>query len=251
MRKAVREQGLRGFVSKSLGGLRTSVTTRLTLSFLLVIIMTSTIFTVAGIRLIGDRIVAEAQETVKRDLNSAREIYAGRLRQINDVVRLTADRYIIITALRSENVEDAAVELLRIKEKENLDVLTVTDTNGTVLIRANNWDLAGDDQGGDELVAAVLRDRIPAAGTSIVSEEELLKESLLLAKQAHFKFIDTPMARARNETEQGESVPLHRTKYDEHRHGQYRNGHKTEKGLTGQVNGESNGYKSYGISEDG
>lgn len=208
MRKAVRERGLRRFVSKSVRGLGTSVTTRLTLSFLLVILMTSAIFTVAGIRLIGDRIVAEAQETVKRDLNSAREIYAGRLRKINDVVRLTADRYIIITALRSENVEDAAVELLRIKEKENLDVLTVTDTNGTVLIRANNWDLAGDDQGGDELVAAVLRDRIPAAATSIVAEEELLKESLLLAKQAHFKFIDTPMARARSETEQTSGMML-------------------------------------------
>ncbi len=208
MHSAVREQGPQGFVSKRLRGLRIPITTRLTLSFLLVILMTSTIFTVAGIRLIGDRIVAEAQETVKRDLNSAREIYMGKLRRVNDVVRLTADRYIIITALRSANVNDAAVELLRIKQKESLDILTITDTSGTVLLRANHSEIVGDNQSGDEIVAAVLRDKTPVAATSIISEEELLKESLLLAKQAHFKFIDTPMARARNETEQTSGMML-------------------------------------------
>ena len=208
MRKAVREQGLRGFVSESSRRMRIPIATKLTLSFLLVIIMTSVIFTVAGIQLIGDRIVAEAQETVKRDLNSAREIYTGDLRQINDVVRLTADRYIIITALKSGNVNDAAAELLRIKGKENLDILTITDASGTVLIRANNRELAGDNQSSDELVAAVLRDRAPIAATSIVSEEELLKESIPLARQAYFKFIDTPMARARNETEETSGMML-------------------------------------------
>jgi two-component system NtrC family sensor kinase len=189
------------------------LTTRLTLSFLLVIIMTSTIFTVAGIRLIGNRILAEAQETVKRDLNSAREIYAGKLRQINDVVRLTADRYIIITALKSGNPGDAAAELLRIKQKENLDILTITDTSGTVLVRANNRELVGDhqvgdDQSGDELVAAVLHDKVPVAATSIVPKEELRKESLQLADQAYFKFIDTPMARTRNEAEETSGMVL-------------------------------------------
>jgi two-component system NtrC family sensor kinase len=109
MRKTVSEQGLRGFVSERVNGIRILITTRLTLSFLLVIIMASVIFTVAGIQLIGDRIVAEAQETVKRDLNSAREIYTGKLRQVNDIVRLTADRYIIITALKSGDINDAAV----------------------------------------------------------------------------------------------------------------------------------------------
>ena len=200
--QTVRERGLRGFVSDKLGRLRIPIATKLILSFLLVIIMTSAIFTIAGIRLIENRIVAEAQETVKRDLNSAREIYAGRLQQINDVVRLTADRYIIISAMKSGNIGDAAVELLRIKEQEDLDILTITDATGMVLIRANSWDPAGDDQSGDELVAAVLRDKVPVAATSIISEEELLRESLLLAKQAYFNFIDTPMSRARNETEE-------------------------------------------------
>lgn len=208
MRKTVSEQDLRGLVSEGVRGFRILITTRLTLSFLMVIIMASVIFTVAGIQLIGGRIVAEAQETVKRDLNSAREIYTGKLRQVNDIVRLTADRYIVITALKSGDINNAAIELLRIKEKEHLDILTITDLSGTVLIRANNWDLAGDDQSSDEMIAAVLRDKDPVAATSIVSEEDLLKESLLLSKQAYFQFIDTPMARARNEKEESAGMML-------------------------------------------
>lgn len=213
MREAVGEQGLRGLVSATLSGFRTSIATRLALSFLLVIIMTSVIFTVAGIQLIGRRIVTEAQETVKRDLNSARGIYASKLQHINDIVRLTADRYIIITSLKSGHLDDAAVELRRLKQKEHLDMLTITDPSGTVLVRANNRRLVGDidvgdNQSGDELVGAVLREEAPVTATSIVPQEELLKESILLADQAYFKFIDTPMARARSQTEQTSGMML-------------------------------------------
>jgi len=175
---------------------------------LLIAMLASLIFTIVGMQLISDRIVAEAQETVKRDLNSAREIYAGQLRHINDVVRLTADRYIIITALTSGDVDDAAVELLRIKDKEDLDILNITDASGTVLLRANNWNLTGDSQAGDELVAAVLQSQTAVSATSIVSGEQLSKETLLLAKQAYLRFVDTPMARPRNETEQASGMMM-------------------------------------------
>jgi len=197
----------RGSWARGLGtfrrrALRMPIATKLILSFLLIVMLASLICTIVGMRLISDRIVAEAQETVKRDLNSARGTYAGQLRHINDIVRLTADRYIIITALTSGDVKDAAVELLRIKDKEDLDILNLTDASGNVLLRANNWDVAGDSQARDELVAAVLQTQTAVSATSIVSGEELSKESLLLEKQAYLRFIDTPMARPRTETEQ-------------------------------------------------
>ena len=188
--------------------LRTPIATKLILSFLLIIMMASLIFTVVGMQLISGRVVAEAQETVKRDLNSAREIYTGQLRHVNDIVRLTADRYIIITALNSGNIQDAAVELLRIKDKEGLDVLNIADASGTVLLRANNWNLAGDSQAGDELVSAVLRTRAPVSSTAIVSGAELSRESALLAKQAYLRLIDTPMARPLSQTEETAGMML-------------------------------------------
>jgi hypothetical protein len=72
---------------------RISIATKLTLSFLLIIVLISALFVVVGIRLIGNRTVDEAQEKVRHDLNAAREIYLNRLNHISTVVRYTADRH--------------------------------------------------------------------------------------------------------------------------------------------------------------
>ena len=73
--------------------------TKLTLSFVSVIVIISAVFVAAGIRLIADRVVAEAQQKVTHDLNAAREIYNGRLNHINDTVRFLADRYMLMGTL--------------------------------------------------------------------------------------------------------------------------------------------------------
>src|SRR4030067_3264616 len=69
-----------------------SIAHKLVLSFLLISIITNVIFTITGIQLMANRIVAEAQERVRNDLNAAREIYLGEARQINKVARLNARR---------------------------------------------------------------------------------------------------------------------------------------------------------------
>jgi two-component system NtrC family sensor kinase len=189
-------------------GFRIPIATRLALSFLLIIVIISTIFTVVGIQLIGNRIVTEAQEKVSHDLNSAREIYQSQLRHINDVVRLTADRYYIKDALISGDVEKFADELVRVKKGEGFDILNITDTSGNVLLRANNLSLAGDNQTHNELVAAALSRNISVYATTIISVEDLQMESPSLVEQAHFTFIDTPMARPRSEIEQTSGMML-------------------------------------------
>jgi two-component system NtrC family sensor kinase len=59
--------------------LRVPIATKLILSFLLIIAIISVVFIVAGIQLIGNRVVKEAQERVQLDLNSAREIYLSQI----------------------------------------------------------------------------------------------------------------------------------------------------------------------------
>jgi two-component system NtrC family sensor kinase len=189
-------------------GFRIPIATRLALSFLLIIVIISTIFTIVGIQLIGNRIVTEAQEKVSHDLNSAREIYQSQLRHINDVVRLTADRYYIKDALISGDVEKFADELVRVKKGEGFDILNITDTSGNVLLRANNLSLAGDNQTHNELVTAALSRHVPIYATTIISVEDLRIESPSLVEQAHFTFIDTPMARPRSESEQTSGMVL-------------------------------------------
>jgi two-component system NtrC family sensor kinase len=195
-------------MTNSKRGLRIPIVTKLILSFLLIIVITSTVFTVVGIQLISNRIVTEAQEKVGHDLNSAREIYLSKLNHLNDVVRLTADRFYIKDALISGDIQSFADELVRVKVGESLDLLNITDPSGKVLLRANNTSLFGDSQYHNELVAAVMDRNVPVAGTLILSEEDIQLESQTLVEQAHFTFIYTPMARARTETEETSGMML-------------------------------------------
>ncbi|HBX68478.1 MAG TPA: histidine kinase, partial [Chloroflexi bacterium] len=163
--------------------------------FLFIIVFISAVFMFVGVRLISDRIVAEAQEKVRNDLNAAREIYLGHLTHIDDIVRYTANRFFLRDAILSNDMDFAFDELAKIKESENLDILAVTDQYGYVLIRTCNPEITGDNQGHDEIVHRVLYSQKPAAATIIVSGDDLKKDTPLLAEQAQIDLIDTPLAR--------------------------------------------------------
>jgi two-component system NtrC family sensor kinase len=192
---------IRELFSQGRTGVRISLATKLILGFLLVIAIISAVFAVVGFQLIGDRVVDEAQEKVRTDLNAAREIYLSELDHIYDVVRFTADRNFLIEALLSREFEThEIIDLIQVKERERLDILTIADETGTVVYRTTNIDTSGDNQSENELVETVIHRRIPVSATTIYSADELMKESEDLADQAYFEFIDTPLARPRMET---------------------------------------------------
>lgn len=176
------------------------IAAKLTAGFLLIIIAGNVIFTIAGIHLVGNRFEIEAQEKVRTDLNAAREIYLNELRHVEDVTRLTAQRYFLRDALQSGELEQATYELMDVKADEDLDFLSVTDLDGIVIMRTTNPDHVGDDQRRDEIVAEVFATNLPAASTVVVSYENLLEESPLLAERAIIQFVETPKARPRAET---------------------------------------------------
>lgn len=180
--------------------LRLPIATKLTLSFLSIILLSSLIFTIVGIQLINNRIIAEAQERIRNDLNAAREIYLNRQGHVEDAVKFTAVRLFMADIPRGNIRQEYVDELTRFKNSERLDVLTITDASGRVVLRVNDSMISGDDQSRDEIVSAVLRTKSSASGTTIISAEELRRESEVLAKQAYFKFITTPMARPRLES---------------------------------------------------
>jgi len=205
--KAIYERSLlRLLASKS--DAKIPIATKLILSFLLVIIVTSLVFIAVGVQLIGNRVVAEAQEKVRNDLNAARGIYLSELSEISGVVRFTADRFFLKDALLSRDIQQATRELLETRLREGLDVFTVTDASGNVLFRSSNPELSGDNQSHDELVRAVLDSRETVAGTTIVAAEDLREESPRLAEQAYIEFIDTPKARFREETQETSGMML-------------------------------------------
>ncbi len=189
-------------------GIRVPISTKLILSFLLIITLISSVFIVVGIRLISDRIVADAQEKVRHDLNAAREIYIGELRHINDVVHLTADRYSLRDALLTGDIAQIADELTQVKESEGLDILTLTDANGIVILRTNNPEERGTDLYDDNLIEVARSRKEPVSATYIVPVEELSRETTRLAAKAFFTLIDTPKVREISEKERDDGMML-------------------------------------------
>ena len=177
------------------------ITYKLIASFLIISIFSNIFFTIAGITFIGNRIITEAQERVRNDLNSAREIYLGELRHITDVVQLTARRPIIQDIFATGVTENIQSDLDYEKKYENLDILTVVDKSGTVVLRTNYPYNTGDNLYQQEIIKSALNNKVTIASSTIVPGEFLAKESPRLAENAHIVFSDTPMARPSPETE--------------------------------------------------
>lgn len=184
------------------------IATRVTASFLFIIITSSLIFTIIGVSLLSNRIVKEAQERIRTDLNSAREIYTGELRHISDVIRLTAYRPITEEAILHGYDDTILNDLITVKNIEGLDILTLTDIDGKVILRTKNPGNIGDLQNQNELVTAVLESGRPVAGTIVIPNAELRNESSDLANLATIQLFETPHARPIPETEETSGMVL-------------------------------------------
>ncbi|MCU0282243.1 MAG: hypothetical protein MUE66_10655, partial [Acidimicrobiia bacterium] len=111
---------------------------KLMLAFLAIILLLSATFSGVAAFLIGNRVVAEAENRVESDLNSAHEMYASEADGLYDLMRHSADRFYLRDALLQGQVSVAAGELLQTMLDERLDFLSVTDAGGKVLLRAGN-----------------------------------------------------------------------------------------------------------------
>ncbi len=187
---------------------RVPIVTKLILSYLLIIVVAVIVFIVVGTQLVGRLILSEAQTAVTNALNTAREILTGRLSDVQDVVRLTADRFFLKSALQSGKIEAAAAELARVARSEGLDFLTVTDASGRVILRTSNPGVIGDYRNHDPLIAEGRTRKVPIAAASVMAADDLRQESPVLADRAYFRFVPTPGARPRKETEQTSGMVL-------------------------------------------
>ena len=171
---------------------KTSLRAKLVLSFLSVILVCGLVSLWIGFRMISDRVVHQAQDQVIQDLNSARVIYQNHLEKIRNLVRLSAGRFFIREGYHQDNWQKLREEFDRILVQEELDFFSITDKNGMVLYRAGHPGLSGDFQNNDFMIASVLHDRRPVAGSCIGSLEWLCRENPLLEDTIRIPLHPTP-----------------------------------------------------------
>jgi len=170
--------------------------TKLILSFLVVIVIGGILTLGVGSRLIRNTLTSQAQTKVQHDLSSAWMVFNGKLNDIKLIISLTAARESLREFVKARQMAIVSQYLHRVRSENGLDILTLTDPRGRVLLRSRNPEILGDDQSQDRLVAKALQKNI-AAGPEIVDHEELSKEGKDLADQALMEFIPTPKAAPR------------------------------------------------------
>jgi len=193
---------LAGFIGRTRAVVaRLRLATKLAALSVTVVMMPGLVAMVAGGYFIGEGIVRQAQLKVQHDLNSARYIYENAVDNVRTIVGITADRHLLRDAVVARNLSWARGELERIRKREGLDILTVTDVAGRVLARGWNRGEAAVRGCRNPIMSVALARRAPVAGTVIVPREELLREDKDLAEQAHIAFVPTARARLTTETE--------------------------------------------------
>jgi two-component system NtrC family sensor kinase len=173
---------------------RLSLRTKLIASFLFVVIAGGLLSSLIGTRLVADTIVSQARNKVQYDLNTAWLIYGQSLNRIQDVVHLTAAGRTLPELMESRRWKSLEEFLIKRCKDFGLDILTLTDARGKVLLRTHHPFQTGDDQASDPWVQRALKGE-PAASTAIVSREELEKERNDLAERAFTLFVPTPKAK--------------------------------------------------------
>ncbi|MBN2114245.1 MAG: cache domain-containing protein [Acidimicrobiia bacterium] len=168
---------------------------KLMLAFLAIILLLSATFSGVAAFVIGSRVLAEAEDRVESDLDAAQEIYDSYCGSLHDLMRLSADRFYLRNALLAGQVPLAYGEILGTMLREDLDFLTVTDAEGTVVLRAGNAGAVGDSQAEDGLVAAALETLEPVVGTTVFEAGRLSREAPAMAEQALISLVETRGAR--------------------------------------------------------
>jgi len=182
--------------------MKVSLATKLIVSFFGVVALTGFVATFVGLRLIGRGIIQQAQDKVRLDLYSAHEVYYENLRRTETTLEFTVVRPSLQDALEREDKEELKAILTEVKEKGELDILTVLDRDLRVVCRANNPAVFGDSQANDNLIQWVVREKKVVSSTEIVPHEELVREGGNLAERATIKILPTPKAKpSRKEVE--------------------------------------------------
>ncbi len=198
---------LLGFLTKFPFLNRLSLRTKIVSSFLFVVIVGGLLSSLIGTKLVADTIILQAHDKVKSDLSTAWLVYDQSLVHIRNVVQLTASGTAVLDDLENGRWRKLEDFFVKRRKEFGLDILTLTDSRGKVLLRTHSPFRLGDDQSSDPLVAKALKGD-PVAATAIVTYEELQKEGSHLAERAFIRIVARPQAKGNREDRETSGMML-------------------------------------------
>ena len=171
---------------------------RLIIGFLIAACLTGLVATVVGIRIINRNSIDEANKEIQKNINTAKLIYDHHLERLSTHLQITALRSPLQTAIYTGDIK--AMQELKglvrgdVTQPSGLDMLSVIDARGTVLFRAPNPHVMGDNLLWDPVVRKCLEERKPVAATSLMPVGAIEKENPALASRARIDIVKTSHA---------------------------------------------------------
>ncbi|MGB9907498.1 MAG: sensor histidine kinase [Candidatus Saccharicenans sp.] len=183
--------------------LRTSLRFKLIFGLLTIVFLMGTLSIYLGINSINRNVIREAYDNVKNSLKAINDLYQEEIKSRSRIIEYLARTSEIVNATASGNREYLYEKLVQIKEEFGFDIVNVVKPDGTILVRANNFEAYGDSVAHYKYIQWVLRNKKPAAGTGILGYENIKNEGPDLADRTLIQIIPTPKARPqRIETEE-------------------------------------------------
>jgi two-component system NtrC family sensor kinase len=164
------------------------------LGFLLVLCLVGSIGIPAGLTFISRTLRGEAMRRVEIDLGAAWAAFEAERGHVQTVLSLVSQLAPILAAFRGESSpEELRSELESLRLKHELDILTVVDASGKVLLRSRTPYRRGDALGQDPVVRRALSGEA-ASGTIVVTAEALRTKAPDLAERAYVPLVFTERA---------------------------------------------------------
>ncbi|MBN2402299.1 MAG: cache domain-containing protein [Spirochaetes bacterium] len=177
------------------GIVKVKISTKLVISLLSIVVISGISSIVISRNVINKNVLGQAFEDVRTNLNTVRHIYNERINVIYLFLNHLASLDYLQHAVIQNSRKLLSEKLNEVKKELDLDIMTITDTSGRVIVRANNFRNFGDDVSGDLFVKYVIENRKSCSGTDKISREHLLRENKKLADQAYTRIVQTQRAR--------------------------------------------------------
>lgn len=146
---------------------------------------------VVSILWINANTIKEAQHRVELHIKAAWDIYEEERMQIRSILNILAQspriKAVLLDRNNSTNIYTLRTELENIREKNNMDILTIIDASGNVVLRSRPPFNKDDNLSDDFLISEVLFNRTSCEGDITYSAERLKTEGAgLLEKCMNF-----------------------------------------------------------------
>ncbi|HJV64347.1 MAG TPA: cache domain-containing protein [Geomonas sp.] len=171
---------------------RFPIRTKLTVGALIPVFAVMFLVSLTGLWMVNDKIASQAQEKVRTDLNSAREVYGNEIKQVADLVEYAASTPIAGAAISTGSRATIEALLDPLQQKKTLDFLAAVDRDGRCLYRAHDHGAGGPASPFRSVQRALKGETV--SGTEVVSPAVLYAEGGTLAERAAVTITPTPRA---------------------------------------------------------